>query len=384
MDSPNLNINDLLTKLTSRTLSDAERALLDQMAEEDPFIREAMEGYLNNPSNQSDNLKDLRRTLEKKRSYNRSILKKHPWRIAASLLLVVTASLIFLFSDRLYTPDENNFTALQSEEVNSPNLPTEPEEKPETVTGEEIAAAPAPKTEPPLPATREREEADNQLYEAPGQTATGASMMAIEKTGATLSGQVYDDRRIPLIGAQVTSNERDSSIYTDRDGRFVLEPANDKEQIVVSYTGYLSREINRLTRENLDTIVLEEDPVVMNEIARSFLAKSNAPTSADQARQSLRSSPVSPREASPLSGWTRFYAYIRQNKKVPTAALEAEVSGEVILSFIVDESGRLQNIRVEKSLGFGCDAEAIRLIENGPDWIPAEAPETRSRVTIRF
>ena len=384
MDSPNLNINDLLTKLTSRTLSDAERALLDQMAEEDPFIREAMEGYLNNPSNQSDNLKDLRRTLEKKRSYNRSILKKHPWRIAASLLLVVTASLIFLFSDRLYTPDENNFTALQSEEVNSPNLPTEPEEKPETVTGEEIAAAPAPKTESPLPATREREEADNQLYEAPGQTATGASMMEIEKTGATLSGQVYDDRRIPLIGAQVTSNERDSSIYTDRDGRFVLEPANDKEQIVVSYTGYLSREINRLTRENLDTIVLEEDPVVMNEIARSFLAKSNAPTSADQARQSLRSSPVSPREASPLSGWTRFYAYIRQNKKVPTAAVEAEVSGEVILSFIVDESGRLQNIRVEKSLGFGCDAEAIRLIENGPDWIPAEAPETRSRVTIRF
>ena len=183
MDSPNLNINDLLTKLTSRTLSDAERALLDQMAEEDPFIREAIEGYLNNPSNQSDNLKDLKRTLEKKRSYNRSILKKHPWRIAASLLLVVTASLIFLFSDRLYTPDENNFTALQSEEVNSPNLPTEPEEKPETVTGEEIAAAPAPKTEPPLPATREREEADNQLYEAPGQTATGASMMAIEKTG---------------------------------------------------------------------------------------------------------------------------------------------------------------------------------------------------------
>lgn len=384
MDSPNLNINDLLTKLTSRTLTDAERALLDRMAEEDPFIREAMEGYLNNPLNQSDNLRDLKRSLEKKRSSNQSILKNYPWRIAASLLLVVTASLIFLFSNRIYTPDEDNFTALQSEEINSTNLPTEPEDMPETVTDEEIAAAPAPKTEPSLAEAQERQETDDQLYEAPEQTATGATMMAIETTGAALPGQVYDDHRIPLIGAQVTSNERDTSLYTDREGRFILEPVNEREQIVVSYTGYLSREINRLTRENLDTIVLEEDPVVMNEIAMSFLAKTNAPASADQARHSLRSSPVNPKQASPLSSWTRFYAYIQQNKTVPAAAIEAEISGEVELSFTVDESGRPQNIRVEKSLGFGCDTEAIRLIDNGPDWIPAGAPETRSRVTIRF
>jgi protein TonB len=42
-----------------------------------------------------------------------------------------------------------------------------------------------------------------------------------------------------------------------------------------------------------------------------------------------------------------------------------------MVEFIVEKDGRLTNIKVLKALGDGLDEEAVRLIENGPMWLPA-------------
>ena len=58
-------------------------------------------------------------------------------------------------------------------------------------------------------------------------------------------------------------------------------------------------------------------------------------------------------------------------KKITSeAAKMAEVNGTVKLSFVVETNGNVSNITIDKSVGGGCDNEAIRLIQE-THWIPA-------------
>jgi hypothetical protein len=44
----------------------------------------------------------------------------------------------------------------------------------------------------------------------------------------------------------------------------------------------------------------------------------------------------------------------------------------VVVSFIIDKEGTLSDIRAENDPGYGTKEEAIRMIEKGPNWVPAE------------
>ena len=62
--------------------------------------------------------------------------------------------------------------------------------------------------------------------------------------------------------------------------------------------------------------------------------------------------------------------YILNTLKYPEAAKMSEVSGTVRLNFVVETNGNVSNITIDKSVGAGCDNEAIRLLQN-THWIPA-------------
>lgn len=67
---------------------------------------------------------------------------------------------------------------------------------------------------------------------------------------------------------------------------------------------------------------------------------------------------------------TTMAQYIFHNLHYPEAAKMSEVSGTVRLSFVVETNGNVSNITVDRSVGGGCDNEAIRLLQN-THWIPA-------------
>ncbi len=52
------------------------------------------------------------------------------------------------------------------------------------------------------------------------------------------------------------------------------------------------------------------------------------------------------------------------------AALDQHLSGKVIVTFIVDNEGRLRDPRVVRGLGHGLDEEALRLVRLMPWWNP--------------
>jgi len=88
--------------------------------------------------------------------------------------------------------------------------------------------------------------------------------------------------------------------------------------------------------------------------------------------------------ASPVGGWNNFKQYLRSNLRHPAEAGGGKVSGRVVVGFTVNADGSLGDVRVLKSLSRATDAEALRLVQQGPRWQPAKAGPQPVRVTIRF
>lgn len=57
----------------------------------------------------------------------------------------------------------------------------------------------------------------------------------------------------------------------------------------------------------------------------------------------------------------------------PAEAKEAGISGRVFTSFYIEVTGEITKVTVLKGLGFGCDEEAIRMIESMPKWKPGKS-----------
>jgi TonB family protein len=57
-----------------------------------------------------------------------------------------------------------------------------------------------------------------------------------------------------------------------------------------------------------------------------------------------------------------FSRFVAGNLEYPEAAFKQNLSGTVKLKFVVEPSGRISNIEIDKALGGGCTEEAIRVV----------------------
>jgi protein TonB len=64
--------------------------------------------------------------------------------------------------------------------------------------------------------------------------------------------------------------------------------------------------------------------------------------------------------------------YLGQNIKYPSIAKDAGIQGTVYVTFVVDEKGEVNDVKVLRSIGGGCDEEAIRVVESMPKWKPGK------------
>ncbi len=76
--------------------------------------------------------------------------------------------------------------------------------------------------------------------------------------------------------------------------------------------------------------------------------------------------------AMPVGGYEPFYRYIGMNIQYPKEARTANITGKVIVEFVVEKDGNISssNIKVLKSPHKSLSEEAIRLMKAAPDWIP--------------
>ncbi len=69
-------------------------------------------------------------------------------------------------------------------------------------------------------------------------------------------------------------------------------------------------------------------------------------------------------------GTNSLKAYLKQNIVYPPEALAQNIAGRVYVSFVVDATGKITDIQVIRSIHPLLDAEAIRVVQSMPDWVP--------------
>jgi protein TonB len=67
-------------------------------------------------------------------------------------------------------------------------------------------------------------------------------------------------------------------------------------------------------------------------------------------------------------GNTGLMNYVARNVVYPELAKEAGKQGIVYVSFIVNETGKVEGAKVLKGIGLGCDEEVLRVINKMPQW----------------
>ncbi len=65
--------------------------------------------------------------------------------------------------------------------------------------------------------------------------------------------------------------------------------------------------------------------------------------------------------------------YLAANIKYPEKAAKENVSGRIIVRFIVSKTGKIEDVKVIKGVSPECDAEAIRVVKAMPDWTPGKS-----------
>ena len=65
-----------------------------------------------------------------------------------------------------------------------------------------------------------------------------------------------------------------------------------------------------------------------------------------------------------------FYKFLATNVRYPKEAKRNGIQGKVFLSFVIEKDGSLNDIRVVRGIGYGCDEEALKALKTAPPWAP--------------
>lgn len=347
MDNKSFN-NDIhltyeeLVAYSQGNLSNKEMHRLELHLINCELCNEALDGIANiDETVLYKNLANIRAKTETKSSISISISRKQWMAMAASVALIAVVSIIFML-----LPDRQETTIAEKSPVaEEPQLAEDSASKNMDaedslyITQREDSLLALANTQSPQYATRKVQAEDVIEEEAKG---LGVSDLAIDN--------------IEL------STVNDSATLTDN----------------------ISQEFTA------DEIIAEED----NEAARSKkmaapLAGAESPVAREAVTtESKLETSNSYKAAEPEKGMKSYNRYLKRNLKYPYAAQESKIEGDVVLELTINTFGSITNINVVESLGYGCDQEALRLVKDGPNWLPGSSNNTviidKVRVAVPF
>ena len=76
--------------------------------------------------------------------------------------------------------------------------------------------------------------------------------------------------------------------------------------------------------------------------------------------------------------------FVAENVKYPQEAKDKNISGRVFVSFVVEKDGSVNEVKVLRGIGGGCDEEAVRVISAMPKWKPGKQKGEPVRVSYQI
>lgn len=359
---------------------------LEKESMKDPFLADAIDGYNQVEGNHEQRIEQLRiqisaRSTKKRNTY--AII----WSVAACLVIGFGISSYFLFLKE--TPEPvipiipQKEIALVPTKTKTDSTPISPVSMKQADKKDIIAKSRTTISKPPsAPITTMpmEEETSDQMVAATDEEVimtTGASdpesvkkmriaKMAVIPTNDIIKGKVTDQKGEPLIGASVMYKGTNIGTVTDVNGEFSLLKKAENKQLTAQYIGYDPVEVPVDTSQTM-LIAMNEDQKGLSEVVvvghgvNKKANKDNTPQ--------------------PVDGKRKYLKYLKKNLVRPTDETCAQVKGKVVLTFLVNRDGRPFHIKVKKSLCESSDKEAIRLVQEGPDWTYGNK---QAEVTVKF
>ena len=71
-------------------------------------------------------------------------------------------------------------------------------------------------------------------------------------------------------------------------------------------------------------------------------------------------------------GQQEMMKFINENLKYPEQAKKDGIQGVVVIQFIVNRNGKVENTKIMRSVNPLLDEEAERVIKSSPNWVPGK------------
>ena len=204
-------------------------------------------------------------------------------------------------------------------------------------------------------------------------TAPAAPAATAKPASRTLRGKVTDASGEPLIGATVLLQGTNTGTVTDMDGAYALNVPADMPSPKL-VVSYTGYETVTVTPGQSDRMNIV--------VPDGGAALSEVVVVGRSSKKSSRTAAVQTGvPLYPVGGFAALEAHIEKNKRLPDYA---PAPAEVELEFSVSTQGRLRNFRAIRSPGPAYTDEAIRLLRSGPRWENSSGDEQQAKFTVVF
>ena len=177
------------------------------------------------------------------------------------------------------------------------------------------------------------------------------------------NGRVVDLNNRPVANATVQLENTRSGYRTDQYGNFKFPSTDTQVNVMISVVGFNSQTFRLRNDVAINQVQLQPANNSLSEVVVTSPQKNAAK---QKTGYKTKYPTVLVQDAEPVTGWIEFDKYIDSNKKSFTEP--AAKTGEVVVSFQVNRKSELSDFKIEQRLSVVQDAEAIRLIKEGPSW----------------
>lgn len=189
-----------------------------------------------------------------------------------------------------------------------------------------------------------------------------------------ISGRVLsmeDEQPLPGVSVYVKGTNRGA--VTDVDGAFKISIPEEVEAPVLSinFIGMVSEEVDVQSDVDYVEVTMEQDVQALSEVVVTGYG-----TEKKTADETIQSGPQ------PVGGFKVLRQYIKAHQQLPEN-WEGD-KATVKLKIRVGKKGDIKNIEVEESPSKALAKEAIRLVQNGPEWEPGTVGEEPQEMVVTF
>ena len=194
----------------------------------------------------------------------------------------------------------------------------------------------------------------------------------------SFNGLVVTPDNKPVGYANIKIPESKKPVYTDANGRFTFTAADTSLKVTVSSAGFSSQKFTLKNAAAQNKIVLQPQDVATQTIG--------APRklSGKKREQTVIDSSALDEDTGPAGGWVEYNNYLSSNLKFPDEAKQRNIHGEVEVTVKLKENGDISQVKIARPLSPECDAEAIRLVKEGPKWDVKGNKKTKVKVKVKF